>query len=191
MRSSLPLKSVLMLLLSFALFCVILWVRLSPAPPLIPPIGAVGGVTAPISRALYEVVRGSVYDGDTLRIIKNNEEIKIRFACIDAPEIGQPGGIEARDYLRKLIEENDNRVSVTETARDRYERTVAELFLPNGNFMQETQTAAGLVWPYEQYKDDCLSWELIERAAAKAKVENLGIWADSGAIPPWEWRRQN
>ena len=29
---------------------------------------------------------GSVYDGDTLRVIRDNEELKIRFCGIDAPE---------------------------------------------------------------------------------------------------------
>ena len=33
-----------------------------------------------------DVKSGSVYDGDTLRVLCNGTEFKIRFACIDAPE---------------------------------------------------------------------------------------------------------
>jgi endonuclease YncB( thermonuclease family) len=43
---------------------------------------------------------GSIYDGDTLRVVKGNEELKIRFCGIDAPEAKQELGIEARDHLR-------------------------------------------------------------------------------------------
>jgi hypothetical protein len=42
----------------------------------------------------------SVYDGDTLRLVRGNEELKIRLCGIDSPELDQPLGIESRDYLR-------------------------------------------------------------------------------------------
>jgi endonuclease YncB( thermonuclease family) len=42
---------------------------------------------------------GSIYDGDTLRLTRNGEEIKVRFCGIDAPEKNQELGIEARDHL--------------------------------------------------------------------------------------------
>jgi endonuclease YncB( thermonuclease family) len=57
---------------------------------------------------LGQVKPGSVHDGDTLRVVRGDEELKVRlcpkgyrFAYgIDAPEIKQPLGIESRDYLR-------------------------------------------------------------------------------------------
>jgi endonuclease YncB( thermonuclease family) len=48
----------------------------------------------------WTVKPGSIYDGDTLRVVRGNEELKIRFCGIDAPELDQPLGIESRDYLR-------------------------------------------------------------------------------------------
>ena len=36
---------------------------------------------------LWEVKAGSVYDGDTFRVIKDNKELKIRLCGIDAPSI--------------------------------------------------------------------------------------------------------
>lgn len=39
---------------------------------------------------LWEVKAGSVYDGDTFRVIKDNKELKIRLCGIDAPEKRQP-----------------------------------------------------------------------------------------------------
>jgi endonuclease YncB( thermonuclease family) len=32
----------------------------------------------------YEVVPGSIHDGDTLRVRSSKGEVKVRFACIDA-----------------------------------------------------------------------------------------------------------
>ncbi len=58
----------------------------------------------------WQVKPNSVHDGDTLRVVRGQEELKVRlcpkgyrFAYgIDAPEIKQPLGIESRDYLRSV-----------------------------------------------------------------------------------------
>ncbi len=50
----------------------------------------------------WNLKEGSIYDGDTLRVVRGDEEQKIRFCGIDAPERDQELGIESRDYLRSL-----------------------------------------------------------------------------------------
>lgn len=50
----------------------------------------------------WQLKEGSIYDGDTLRVVRGQEEQKIRFCGIDAPERNQELGIESRDYLRSL-----------------------------------------------------------------------------------------
>ncbi len=40
----------------------------------------------------YTVKPGSIYDGDTLRLVGNNEELKVRLCGIDAPEKEMPLG---------------------------------------------------------------------------------------------------
>jgi len=57
---------------------------------------------------LYYLVEGSVYDGDTLRVRRCDEqceELKIRLCGIDAPEKDQQLGVESRDHLRSLIDQ--------------------------------------------------------------------------------------
>lgn len=137
---------------------------------------------------------GSVYDGDTLRVLCDGQESKIRFACIDAPEVRpkQSGGIEARDHLRSLLSNSNNQVKVNAITTDRYDRTVAELFFLRGNqwqLVQEYQSKEGMVWGYEKYKSDCPSWNGVYKAFIEAQQAKRGIWAGN-PIPPWEWRRQ-
>ncbi|MGK7955707.1 MAG: thermonuclease family protein, partial [Crocosphaera sp.] len=135
---------------------------------------------------------GSVYDGDTLRVLCNGQESKIRFACIDAPETKQPGGIEARDHLRSLLTNSGNQVKVKAITSDRYGRTVAELFFLRGNqwqLVQKYQAQEGMVWGYKKYKSDCPSWNGVYKAYTEAQQAKRGLWAGN-PTPPWEWRRR-
>ncbi|ACB54483.1 putative nuclease [Crocosphaera subtropica ATCC 51142] len=134
------------------------------------------------------VKAGSVYDGDTLRVLCNGQEIKIRFACIDAPEAKQAGGIEARDHLRSLLNNSGNQVKVNAITNDRYGRTVAELYTPAGELVQLRQVQDGMVWGNDKYKSDCPSWNAIAQAQQQAQQGKRGIWAGN-PIPPWDWRR--
>jgi endonuclease YncB( thermonuclease family) len=54
----------------------------------------------PENLAEYEVVDNSLHDGDTLRVRSpQGEVLKVRFACIDAPELKQPLSEESRNHL--------------------------------------------------------------------------------------------
>ena len=97
-----------------------------------------------VSKKVYYIKKGSVYDGDTVRVISsNNEELKIRFACIDAPEKKMEYGIQSRDYLRSLLNSNGNKVNLDITNTDRYGRKVAVLYLLNGEAVQVKQVENG------------------------------------------------
>ncbi len=140
---------------------------------------------------VYQIKEGSIYDGDTLRVISSdNEELKIRFACIDSPEKDQEYGIESRDYLRSLLQSNGNKVNLDITNTDRYGRSVAVLYLLNGEAVQVKQVKNGWVYPYPQYKSDCPIWNDIKKAEAIAKNNRLNIYSKN-LVKPWEWRRNN
>lgn len=47
----------------------------------------------------WNFVPGSIDRGDSLKVVKGNEELNIKLCGIAAPEIEQPLGIESRDYL--------------------------------------------------------------------------------------------
>ena len=134
---------------------------------------------------------GSVYDGDTLRVLCDGQETKIRFACIDAPEVRpkQPGGIESRDHLRSLLSNSNNQVKVNAITTDRYKRTVAELYTPAGELVQLRQVKDGMVWGYEKYQSDCPSWNGVYKAFTESQQAKRGIWAGN-PTPPWEFRKR-
>ena len=48
----------------------------------------------------WNLKEGSIYYGDTLRVVRGSEELKIRFCGIDAPEKKQAMGIESLNYCR-------------------------------------------------------------------------------------------
>ena len=136
----------------------------------------------------YEVILASIYDGDTLRIRSSKGEVKVRFACVDAPELKQPMGEEARNHLRSLVNRGGNKVKVQAITVDRYGRTVAQLWNNHG-LIQSQMAIAGMAYGYDQYKKDCPNWSAIESTQAQAQEAKLGVWKlQGGGQRPWKYR---
>ena len=81
--------------------------------------------------ALASAVIASCYDGDTCTTTTGE---RVRLACIDTPELrgkrAEPIPAKAaRDYLRDLVVGKN--VGIRRITKDRYGRTVVELFLGN------------------------------------------------------------
>ena len=139
----------------------------------------------------YEVVANSVHDGDTLRVRSSNGQVlKIRFACIDAPELKQQLGQESRDYLRSLVNEAGSKVRIQIVDTDRYERSVAEVWVKKG-LVQSYMTSNGMAFAYDQYKKNCPHWNSVKSAEQVAINSKLGVWASPNFIKPWDWRKAN
>ena len=104
--------------------------------------------------ALASAFIASCYDGDTCR---TNTGERIRLACIDTPELrgkrAQPGpAMAARDYLRSLVVGRE--VGIRRMTTDRYDRTVAELFV-DGTNVQQQLVASGHAEIYWKYANQC------------------------------------
>lgn len=128
----------------------------------------------------------SVHDGDTIRVHRGSQVVKIRFACIDAPELKQPLGIASRDNLRSLIAQAGNQVQLQVVDTDRYGRKVAEVFAA-GKLVQEEQARRGMVYTYRQYLHNCPDAQAVERAEAIARQQRAGVWRGSYQ-KPWDYR---
>jgi len=113
-----------------------------------------------------------IADGDTLTILVDNQQHKIRLSDIDTPERKQPFGTRAKQ------------ARVVEVTVDRYGRIVGRVYV-GGIDVNRELVAQGYAWVYRKYSDDA---ELL-RLEAEAKKKGLGLWAEPNPIPPWEWRR--
>lgn len=139
----------------------------------------------------YEVVEKSVHDGDTLRVrSRDGAVLKIRFACIDAPELKQELGQESRNYLRSLVNEASGKVKLQIVDTDRYGRSVAEVWVKKG-LVQSYMTSSGMAFAYDQYKKNCPHWNSVKSAEQVAIKEKVGVWASPNFTKPWDWRRAN
>lgn len=127
----------------------------------------------------------SITDGDTLTVLRGQEQVKIRIYGIDAPERRQPWGDRARQALGDLA--HGQTVEVLEIDRDRYGRTVARIEV-QGQDVGLEMVSRGMAWVYERYCKipDC---EAMRQAQADAQAARAGLWSDLSPIPPWEWRR--
>ena len=140
-------------------------------------------LTPSSNRYLFNVKR--VYDGDTL-VLENNQ--RVRLLSINTPEISsryreaEPGGIEARDWLKKQLSENQVYLQYDTEKRDRYDRLLAYAWTPDGDFINEKLLQKGLAAltlkpPNLQYADQLIA------AQRQAIKQQQGIWGDKHYQP--------
>ncbi len=137
---------------------------------------------------LAESFRGRVVgisDGDTIRVLRGNDPIRVRLYGIDAPERKQPFGTRARQYAGDLAYSKVVRVDVRD--RDRNGRTVANVILPDGRDLSGEMARAGLAWWFRRYAPHDKDLARLERDARNAR---RGLWGDVNPVPPWEFRRR-
>ena len=121
-----------------------------------------------------------ISDGDTLTCLaKNNRQIKVRLAEIDAPEKKQA----FKKALSNMVYLRDVRLSLK--GQDRYQRTLAIVYYQDKNINLE-MVKQGMAWAYKQYSHDPIYLQAQENAQAK----RIGLWADNNPIEPSQWRRQ-
>ena len=127
----------------------------------------------------------AVSDGDTFTgLTSDNEQVRVRIHGIDAPESRQAFGTKSKQYLSDLIFGKTVDIKIQST--DRYGRTVAWVYTPDGKDAAAEMLKAGMAWHYKQHNKSAEYAEL-EQEAQKAK---RGLWADKNPVAPWEFRRQ-
>ena len=131
----------------------------------------------------YHVIR--VIDGDTIEVLNYfNQPERIRLAGIDAPELAQPFGREARLKTSELCA--GKQVKISSSGKDKYGRTIA--FVTIGQIsVNKTLLSSGLAWHYSYFDH---SPELT-RIEAEARLKHLGLWADKNPVEPWKYRILN
>ncbi len=124
-----------------------------------------------------------VADGDTITVLRDRTQVRVRIDGIDCPESGQAFGGRAKQFTSELT--FGKVVRVRPHNKDRYGRTVADVVLPDGRVLNRELVRAGFAWWFHKYapRDTRLA-----RLEAEAKWARRGLWSDAGPVPPWEWR---
>ena len=77
----------------------------------------------------WQFVPGLIADGESSKVARDNEKYQIKLCGIDSPDLKQPSGNEARDYLRLLVNKGDGTIFVTPVEEDKQGNVIAELFV--------------------------------------------------------------
>lgn len=162
-----------------------------------------------------------VFDGDGFLTRIDNPrrrasfEVTIRLGFIDAPEMEQPGGIEARDFLQSLIGGRHVDLAIlmkmdTGGVVDRHKRIVAVPYLqmdesseaggpasrlgqffrgltaPSHRNIELEMILNGWAWVLDRYGPDECYFEALDDAQRNRR----GIWANDDNVHPWEFKKQ-
>lgn len=98
-----------------------------------------------------DVLEGNVVgisDGDTLTVLVDRHQVKVRVAGIDAPEKKQPYGQRSKEHLSDCS--FGKSVTVEWSKTDRYGRTIGKV-TSNGVDCGLRQVQDGLAWFYKAY----------------------------------------
>ena len=123
-----------------------------------------------------------VTDGDSVVLLKEERErIAIRLDGIDSPELGQDFGRRAKQFTSDLL--FGRTVEVQPKSLDRYGRTVARVRVEGRDASVEI-VRAGYAWHFLRYSSD----PVLDAAEQSARAGRLGLWLQSDAVAPWEFR---
>lgn len=133
-----------------------------------------------------------VSDGDTINLLVDKTQHRIRLASIDAPETshgserpGQPFGEASRKNLANYVA--GKTLTLTCYEKDHYGRDVCDV-PANGTTANRLQVQDGMAWANQQAKGKFLRDKTLVGIQGDAQKKKLGLWAEPGAIAPWEWR---
>ena len=164
-----------------------------PVPMALPPV--VAPAVPPIRPSIPDgrKVSGTataVHDGDTITMVAAGLKYQVRLNGIDAPELAQPYGPEARKALAALV--LWKKVTVLSMGVDKYGRTIGNIYSGRsqkgrGATINAQMVQDGWAWRYRQYSN---SWALMSHEA-NAQAHKLGLWVNTEKPePPWVFRRK-
>ena len=121
-----------------------------------------------------------VIDGDTIILADDRH---VRLIGVNAPEIGrdgkasQAGAIRARNFLKQLLSKFQTVHLVYDKERyDRYQRTLAHLFLPDGTNIQAKLLRQGVTTPLT-IPPNLTFLNCYRDNANSARNKDKGLWA--------------
>ena len=134
---------------------------------------------APVTAIVVRVIDG---DSLVLRPPGGGRPIEVRLADIDAPEICQLGGAEAKKALEDLA--LTQTAVLRSSARDSYGRTIGRVMVGDID-IGKRQVEDGHAWSAQGRNGR----GPLMKQERMAKALNRGLWAGGGAVNPRDFRR--
>ncbi len=143
-----------------------------------------------------------VVDGDTLHLGApdlGGDSTKVRLLGIDAPEMGTNRSErmyfaeKATAFAKRMALGKEVRVYLDERAgsRDRYQRLLAYIELPDGEFLNEELLSEGYAYADQRFKHSYYQKYLQLEAGARALGKGLWKNVTPEQMPPWLQKRLN
>lgn len=136
---------------------------------------------APVPAGMYKVVQFD--DGDTIVVDMDGTQEKIRFIGVDTPETHDPRkavqcfGQAASDYTKSRIGTQPVRLETDplSTNRDRYNRLLRYVYLPDGTLLNADLIKNGYAFAYLGFP--FTKQEEFHQLQTTARESNTGLWA--------------
>jgi len=122
-----------------------------------------------------------VSDGDTLTLLVDGREEKVRLFGIDCPELRQAFGRKAKKFTSRMV--FGKTVTLTRVEKDRYGRTLGVIGV-DGEFLDRALVRSGYAWHYRRYS----SSSVLDSLENEARLNRRGLWADPDPVAPWKFR---
>lgn len=121
-----------------------------------------------------------ISDGDTITILQNKTQIKVRLYGIDAPELKQPYGQKSKQFLASLIA--GQVVEIEPKGKDRYKRTLGTIYY-KGQDINAQMVIDGYAWAYDKFSKDYVAFQ------QNAQLLKKGLWIDKDVVRPSDFRK--
>lgn len=135
-----------------------------------------------VAEVVFKAKAEAVHSGDVVVLRRDGEEVRVRLVKVDAPEVSQPFGNEAKEYLAGLVVGRE----VTVRALD-YGTSdgvgLARVLVGKSDVGLE-MVSAGLAWYCRGRSEDT---ELAV-AEGQAREQRKGLWSQKHPESPWEHR---
>lgn len=122
-----------------------------------------------------------VTDGDTFTCLDTaGKQQKVRVFAIDAPELGQPYGRDARDTLAELVFGKSLAVVPISSTADGL--VICKVSV-DGKDIGREMVVAGAAWTLPQSESS------LTKDQQDAQSGKRGLWSGASPTPPWEYRK--
>ena len=135
-----------------------------------------------VAEVVFKARAEAVRSGDVVVLRRDGEELLVRLVRIDAPEVSQPFGDLAKEYLSGMVVGRE----VTVRARDfaTSDEVGNARLLVGDTDVGLKLVRAGLAWHCKGRRDDA-DLAVAER---RAREQRRGLWGQEEPEPPWVHR---